>query len=387
MDVRAILILAPPAESGTAESFNGMPLGLLDVLGKPVYVRMADRLKQSGISSVAVVGDTANVPTFLRGAKNDGVHWTQPPDANPWRTAEKAFAEHVEAGADLVIVVRLGAYTDIDFDEFIQVHLDQHSRVTTVCTPDGAPLDIAAIASSRRNDAAFLFRHRLRQFRTAASQYVFTGYVNRLKALGDLRQLACDAFLFRAQIPPVGAEIRPGVWVAPGARIQDGARILAPAFIGGHAKVRAAAVVTRGSVIEHHAIVDCGTIVEDSTVLPYTYVGAGLDLCHSVVGLRHVLHLRRGVETDVVDPRLIGMVSARPPLRALGQALALATFLPAQLVRGLFAKSHREVPVQLPAAVQSPSPALSAAAELQPSPAQAAEFPANLAVARRYGNE
>ncbi len=387
MDVRAILILAPPPGDGAAaESFGAAPLALLDVLGKPVYQRVADRLKRFGIAAVAVGGDAA--PSgVLRGIRNDGIAWCQSPDGNVWRAAEKAFAEHAEAGADVVLVLRLGAYTDIDFDEFIQFHLDHHCRVTTVSTPDGAPLDIAAIASSRRNDAAFLFRHNLRQFRTAAAQYVFRGYVNRLQTLTDLRRLACDAFFFRAQIPPAGAEIRPGVWVAPGARIQNGARILAPAFIGARAKIRAAAVVTRGSVIEHHAVVDCGTVIEDSTVLPYTYVGAGLDVCHSVVGLRHILHLRRGVETDIVDSRLIGMVSQRPPLRALGQAVALATFIPAHFLRGLFAKSPRETPAQLPAAVQGSSPNLSTAADLQSSHAEAAEFPANLVVARRYGDE
>ncbi len=386
MDVRAIILVAPPAEAAAPEAFAGVPLGLLDILGRPVYMRIAERLKRFGITSVAVVTGAGSALSLARPHSDDPIAGAQVSSSHPWRAAEKAFAEHSEAGAEIVLVLRVGAYTDLDFDEFIQFHLDQHSRVTTVCTPDGAPLDIAAIASSRRNDAAFLFRHRLRHFRTPASQYVFRGYVNRLLVLSDLRRLACDAFIFRAQIPPAGAEIRPGVWVAPGARVHRGARILAPAFIGAQAKVRAAAVVTRGSVIEHHAVVDCGTVVENSTILPYTCVGAGLDICHSVVGFRRVLHLRRGVETDIMDTRLIDTVSPQASLRALRQAVSLATFLPAQLVRGMLAKSHRKSPVQLPAAVQGPSPARTPAPGTLP-PAEAAEFPASLVVARRYGDQ
>ena len=111
-------------------------------------------------------------------------------------------------------------------------------------------------------------------------------------------------------IRPVGKEIKPGVWVGEGARIHRKARVVAPAFIGAHSKIRASALITRGSVIEHHAEVDCGTVVENSTVLPFTYVGAGLDVMHSVVGFRRLSHLLRNVEVEISDDKLVGMSPA-----------------------------------------------------------------------------
>ena len=102
-------------------------------------------------------------------------------------------------------------------------------------------------------------------------------------------------------------ELKPGIWVGDGARIHRKARIVAPAFIGAYSKIRASALITRGSAIEHHAEVDCGTVVENSTVLPFTYVGAGLDVMHSVVGFRRLAHLVRKVEVEISDAKLVGM--------------------------------------------------------------------------------
>jgi len=148
-------------------------------------------------------------------------------------------------------------------------------------------------------------------------------------------------------------------------------------------------VVTRCSALEHHTVVDCGTVVENTSTMPYTYIGAGLDVAHSVVGHSKLFNLKRGVEVEFDDPRLIGEASSRAPLRALGSLLSLASFFPVQFLRGLFAPSHRECPASLPEAIAAPAAALE-----QPAPIKAAapavdagEFPSQLVIARRYGNE
>ena len=161
---------------------------------------------------------------------------------------------------------------------------------------------------------------------------------------------------------------------------------MAPAYIGAHARVRSAAVVTRCSTVEHHSEIDCGTVVEDSAVLPFTYVGAGLDVCRSIAGNRRLFPLRLDVEVEITDPGLIGAVSEYSGVRTISNTLSLLSFLPKQIYRGLFAKSHREQPQSLPDAVKAPSAALREAAPLQPSP-DSHQFPSNMVVARRYGNE
>ncbi len=95
-------------------------------------------------------------------------------------------------------------------------------------------------------------------------------------------------------------------------------------------------------MVEHHAEVDCGTVVENSTILPFTYVGAGLDVMHSVVGFRRVAHLVRNVEVEIHDDKLVGMIPFSAVSRLAGSTAALFAFLPKEIYRGLFAPSRRK---------------------------------------------
>ena len=388
MDVRAILLLTGPgnANGHAAEIVGDVPIALLPVLGKPVLHHVIDRLRESSVGAVTVVSDAASSP-FTRDALRPWLKWINATGPELWRTAENVFCDYAQSGAELVLLLRIGPYAELDYEELIQFHLDQRHRVTQMTGPDG-PVDGLVISASRRNDAAYLLRHQLRQFRTPPGEFLFRGYMNRLADARDLRRLAIDGLLLRCAITPSGRQVKPGVWVEDGAHIHRGARLLAPAFIGAHSRIRAAAVITRCAVIEHHCAVDCGTVVEDSTVLPYTYVGAGLDLTHSVLGFKRLIHLRRGVEVEFDDPKLTDTVSIHAPLRALASAASLAGFLPIQVLRGLFAPSHRKPTSALPQAVNArPSVRQSPKALEGAAASDSTQFPADLVVVRRYGDQ
>jgi carbonic anhydrase/acetyltransferase-like protein (isoleucine patch superfamily) len=379
MDVRAVVIVGGSQNGGsenTHERFGGVPIALLDVLGIPVLDRVIDRLHAQGISAATVVGDlTQHRP----GTRRAGVTYMHAVDGSLWRSAEAAFNDQAQAGAELVLVIRLGSYTELHYDHLIQFHLDQAARVTAVVDAQGVLLDRFVISASRRNDAAFLFRSELKQFRSGHTKYQYTGYCNRLKTTAGLRQLAIDAFAGDNEIKPAGNEIKPGVWVADNARVQRGARLLAPCFIGANAKVRAHAVITRCSAVERETCVDFGTVVENATVLPYTSLGAGLDIMHSVVGFRRIAHLVRSAEVEIDDTKLINAVSSAPHLRTLSHAASLAAFLPRQLVHGL--TTRRKKPVSLPEAVRATSPALKQSTST--AERSEGEFDAPFMIARR----
>ena len=263
----------------------------------------------------------------LRTLRPGSVRWVSNAE-DIWRTSENQFSEYAQAGAELVIAMRLGAYAEINFEELLQSHLDQKARLTSAQDGEGQ-LGTFVISASRRNDAAFLFRHGLTKCRSECAYYDFRGYANRLRSARDLHRLAQDALFRRIELAPSGREMRPGVWVGEGARIERGSRILAPAFVGSRVRVRAAAVITRGSALEHHSEIDCGSIVECSALLPFSYVGAGLDVCHSVVGFRRVAHLQHNLEVEIADPKLVSQISTSASLRLLGK-LAGSVKLPFQ---------------------------------------------------------
>ncbi len=395
--MKAILILGDHTTNG-ASSFTGaagclgeVPVAFLDVLGRPVLRRMIERIQAGGARSVALLGEygvSAEAQAQLAIPESVTLHRVS--DAQRWQTAESVFVDYAQSGTDLVLVMEAGAYLELNLEEFVQFHLDSRSRVSAAVDENGAHLGAYLVSASRRNDAAYLFRHQLKEFRTACVPYRFNGYVNRLKTAGDFRRLAIDGLMMKCQVTPEGKEVRPGIWTADAAQIHRRARVLAPAFIGAHSKVRAAAVITRGTTLEHHSVVDCGTVVEDASVLPHTYIGAGLDVTHSVVGLQRLAHLQRNVEVEITDTKLIGQTSRYAPLRVLGSAAALAGFLPKQIFRALLASSQREMETDVAAAIQSPSAALKQPSSLSDTPdnGESEQFPANLAVvARRYGDQ
>lgn len=386
MDVRAIVLAGalPGGDNGygfPAETLGEVPIAFFDVLGKPVFHRVLEQVARWGISSTILVTELSSAASDFF-TKPAGVQHMEAEPEQSWRAAEAAFAEHVQAGADAVLVLRVGPYFELNADELLQHHCDARNRVTPLVDAAGEPLPAFLLSASRRNDAAFLLRRRLQEMRSTGSSYTCRGYCNRLRDAADLRRLAVDGLLGTAGIAPAGRELKPGVWVGEGARIQRGARLLAPAFIGRRTKVRAAAVVTRCSSLEHHSEVDFGTVVENSTVLPYTYVGAGLDVNHSVLGLKRVAHLARGVEIEVSDPKLLGMRPASAPIRTLASAVSLTSFLPLQILRGMFSRNRPAEPTpSLPSSLNAPEP------ELKSEIGGDGHFSADLVVARRYGDQ
>ncbi len=142
----------------------------------------------------------------------------------------------------MVIVVRVGPYVELDYEEMMQHHLHHHCPVTMAVDATALRSISFLVSASRRNDAASLFRSELKKLRTECKSFRVSGYSNRLKTAADLRCLALDGLLHKNSISPEGIEIRPGVWVAKSARIHPKARIVAPAFIGVYSKIRAAAL-------------------------------------------------------------------------------------------------------------------------------------------------
>jgi hypothetical protein len=304
-----------------------------------------------------------------------------------WRTAENAFNEMAQNGAELVVLVRLGAYAEADFEKFIQFHIDRGGRVTQLAS-GSQKLEIFCISASRRNDAASLFRTQLAHCRSECPLLQDDGYVNPLSGPRDLRQFAIDILTRQAQTCPAGKEIKPGVWVVRGAMVEKGARVLAPAFIGSMARIRAGAVITRCSSVERHAVVDCGTVVENSTVLPFSYVGAGLDLAHSVAGMGRVVNLHRDVDVEIVDPKLISSLSVASSKRLLTSAAEVITYLPRLAWQGMFSGDKTPQP-DLRETLRQTSPALGNAAGFETSACDTEashKFP-NMVVARRYGHQ
>ncbi len=383
MDIRGLL-LATSENSGAADA---TPLATLDVVGKSPLQRMAEWLQQYGISQVSAVVEgvpSADLRNF--GLPSDVACISVTPDRF-WRSAESVFNEMAQNGAELVVLVRLGAYVEADLERFVQFHIDRGGRVTQLASGQ-QKLEIFCISASRRNDAASLFRTQLSHCRIECPLYQAEGYLNPLAGPRDLRQFAIDILTRQTQTCPAGKEAKPGVWIAPDAKVEKGARLLAPAFVGSMARIRAGAVITRCSSVERHAEVDCGTVVENSTVLPFSYVGAGLDLAHSVAGMGRIVNLYRDVDVEIVDPKLIASIAVASSKRFLVSAADVITYLPRLAWQGLSSGAKAPQP-DLRETLRQTAPSLGKAAGFETSACDTEashKFP-NMVVARRYGHQ
>jgi NDP-sugar pyrophosphorylase family protein len=403
MDLAAIIIVSARREDNEAagndhkavaacELFAEIPVALLDVVGKSVAHHVADRLRRAGVEAITALTAEAAGEEQVLCYNHEQPSCLAADDV--WRAAEEAFSSYASEGVENVLVLRLGPYAEFNLDPLLRFHSDRRQNATVIFGPDGEPLDAAIVQAARRNDAAFLMQSGLRATRLPSEPYVVPGYINRLESAHDLRRLAQDALLMRCDIRPNGSELKPGVWAAEHARIHRTARVLAPAFVGAHARLRAASVVTRCSVVEHHAEVDCGTVLEDTTILPYTYVGPGLDASHAVAGFGRLVHLLRKAEVEIADSRLLGTVSSSAFRRTLKSAAVLATYLPVQAVRGLSRGGRRAQPGDVgQEGAEIPPPPRQRPAALEPSSEpvsasnQGPQFGGDFAVVRRYGNE
>ena len=354
-----------------------------------VEERVVRSLQRFAVSVCSLIDDApADAAPFARCPGVDPhvkrLHATGP---EFWEAAGEQFERCAEEGAELVLVLRLGAYVELDYEELIQHHLDHRSAVTRAVDSQGVGLDLFVISASARLDAAELFQSRLTRLRRESEPFRVSGYVNRLESAADLRRLAADGLLSRNAIVPQGKEKKPGIWLGPGARIHKNARVVAPAYIGAHSKIRASALVTRGSVVERHCVVDCGTVVENTTLLPFTCVGAGLDAMHCVVGFRRVAHLPRRVEVEIFDEKLVGMIPISPLSRLAGSTAALFAFLPKEMYRSLASPWKRRQAVRTVEPPEGNASSMEGAGlEASVSGPEPSEFPSDLAVVRRYGD-
>jgi len=359
-------------------AFAPAPLALLDVAGMSPFERFAERLRRQGISPVTAVIEWSPGYPHRSFPLPSEIDCRTTPSDRFWRAGESAFNDLAQSGAELVMVIRLGAYAEIDFEKLVQFHLERQCRVSRVVRGSQG-LDIFCLSAFRRNDAASLFRSRLGRCRSEYVPFVHDGYFNPLADSRDFRQFGVDILTLKAETRPAGREIRPGIWVASRATIEKGSRVLAPAFIGYSACIRAGAVITRCTAIERHAQVDCGTVVENSTVLPYSRLGAGLDLAHSVVGMGHIANLRRNATVEVADEKLLSQNSG-----SAGQKLlSAAAKLPGTIWRALKGAAPAHKP-DLEGALREPSAALGISAY---DTKASGEFSPKLAIARRYGDQ
>jgi NDP-sugar pyrophosphorylase family protein len=308
-------LCARPTELGV---LGANPIVCLEVLGQSVLDRLVQRLLQDGIQLITVVmrssfSDLVHIPSIARVRINP-----IPSPIDLWSAAECVVREYVDHGVELVLLTGLGAYTDLDCADLIRFHREKQQGLTTV-TKDGDSLDSWLIsAHEARKTQRMGLRGLVDQEDLAGrTPYALPGYVRRLNDASDLRALVTDGFLSLSPLRPKGREVKPGVWFGDAVRVHSRARIVAPAYLGCETMLRADTLVTRFSTVERGCDIRENTVIEDTSVLPNTRVGKGLNVAHTVVDGNKLFPLRQPIVVEIHDSRFLGRTL---PLEAANSA-------------------------------------------------------------------
>ncbi len=279
------------------QAFGGHPLACYEILGDTVLQRTLDALKLAGIEPQDVLtenpGSESLFPSRLRPVNKFFSAW------------ETSVERRLDQGVEILILIRMGAYLELNFADLLEFHRQTAGVLTQVYDHKSA-FDIAVVNTTQLRGDKGSYRGRLTSLIPYHQRYQFTGFANRLREPQDLRQLAQDALFGRNSIRPRGQEVSTGVWLGEGAIVDPSAHISGPVFIGAGSRVKGSCVINGTTNIERDCEVDFGTTVTDSCILPETYLGIGLNFVHSIVTANRLFHLDRNVGVDISDSNLVG---------------------------------------------------------------------------------
>ncbi len=284
---------------------------LVDVLGQSLLDRTVSKLRDFGASQPKVISEGASAAQVLPRSEKSGGFVAE------W---ENAVAAQLQQEIELLLLVRMSGYHDLDYRELIQFHKDRGGPLTQAYGTNGS-LDVAVVDSSWLRAAGAPYRLALSSLIPHQQKFFFSGYTNSLSRPQDFRRLVEDGLKGRCGVYPVGTEVRAQVWYGHGAHVDRSAVIQAPAFIGAGSHIAASCEVTGASAIERNCEIDCGSAVDSSCILQNSYVGVALDIRGAIVSNAKLFHLDRDVEVGFTDPSLIGVTRAMPFLRGRSNAL------------------------------------------------------------------
>jgi hypothetical protein len=304
--VQIAAILTVPAEDPARRYLAGLkgktqdetcPYARLNLLGASLLDRTLSKLRAIGTLPPTVLSDRNIADQVLPSHSARSSAFME-----AW---EKAVFGYVHGGAEMLVLVRIGAYSDVAYPELLAFHVSTGSPLTQVYGADGS-LDIAVVNATLLQNTDGLMRRALSHLIPRQKRFPYGGYVNRLRGPQDLHCLMQDALHGRCGLRPLGNETQPGVWCADDVELDVTVKVHAPVFIGREARVAQGCTISGPSSIEADCQIDCATLIEDSLVLQGTYVGVALDLRHGIAGNNKIFNLDRNVEVSVSDERLIG---------------------------------------------------------------------------------
>src|SRR5712671_4434246 len=156
VDVRAIILVGAETEAVSStstaspntfvpEQLVGVPIAALDLVGQPVVCHVIDRLRNCGVSAITVLSSVPAGAASLRNRLPAGAQHEEVSVDEIWGSAEKLFLEMSKDTVDTVLILRVGPYAEVDFNQLLTFHLARRNCATSIGNQFRQPLDIVAL--------------------------------------------------------------------------------------------------------------------------------------------------------------------------------------------------------------------------------------------------
>jgi carbonic anhydrase/acetyltransferase-like protein (isoleucine patch superfamily) len=285
--------LAHALESGAYErsEANSSPYSLWPVAGKNLLQNWVERIERLGIQ---VLGVEKSSPNKIADCVS--------------------VLDAAKQGVEKMLFISLRDYAEIDLTDLVYFHRQTRNRITEAIDAKG-PLGVQIV------DRALLPGIAMPSTATKGSerggkQYRFAGYVKRMMSGRSYRDLVSDALGRRCALRPHGSQINEDVWISENALVADSVRFTGPCYVGAGTELRPFVSVGSDSSIEENCTIDCGTAVEGSSILPQTYLAAGLKVQRCIVDMPFLEHLDSGTIVDLEAAGLARRSQARSKSRS-----------------------------------------------------------------------
>jgi len=282
VELGAFVLIPQVSEAGVRSTGKRKPLNQLQptaaypsplwpVLGKNLLQHWMEKIRRLGIQVMSVGED---MPAG----------------------AETLFSNFARQGLERFLVVCLKAYAEIDLTDFVRFHRETRNPITEAIDQEG-PLGVRLVDRASFSPGASCARESDGLGRFA--EYRFAGYVKRMMSPQSYSDLVSDALKGRCALQPVGSQVGEGVWVGEGLCMARSVRLTAPCYVGSNTILRDCVSVGPFSSVENNCVIDCGTTIESSSVLPQSFLAAGLNVRRSIVDGPYLEHLDTGTTVDL----------------------------------------------------------------------------------------
>lgn len=325
-NVRALILAAGPG-SRLEPLTSGLPKPLLPVLDRPVICHVIDRLRNTGITEIAI--NTFHRGSDLEEALGDGsthgvdITWFREP--KPLHTGGALVHTYEYWRDSTLLVVVADMISTLDLGQFLRVHRaseavvtvssfehpwaasEWHGGVVTADPVTGQVSDFevrpgAAAKSRIGTTGTWVIDPAIAQYFPPDETFLLEDLVLDVAANGGLYTWTTDhvfedfgtsagfvegtalALAGRLEISPAAPLVREHQYIAESALVAPTASIVGPVLIGDGAVVEAGAVIVGPTVIGRASTVGAGAAVRESVLFPGALVPAGSTVMGGVVG-------------------------------------------------------------------------------------------------------